>query len=221
VALLRAAFSAVLPDGGTPPEYTRFVPPDWHDDPAPVQQRMAALEMLGARPLVERLRLEWRPGTPVADPSGRLKFRPFSGTAEIIALMTSALDGTLDAHSRDDLTRMPADEVATRHFDEELARYKSPREWWRAATLPDGTPVGFVFPARNDYNPIIAYIGVAARHRGHGYIDDILAEGTRILAATGVPRIRATTDVGNVPMAAAFQRAGYVNYEREINMTWS
>ena len=56
--------------------------------------------------------------------------------------------------------------------------------------------------------------------RGNGYIDDLLAEATRILAEQDVPRIRAATDVGNVPMARAFQRAGYVNFERQITMTW-
>jgi RimJ/RimL family protein N-acetyltransferase len=102
-----------------------------------------------------------------------------------------------------------------------LARYASPRDWWRVATLPGGDPVGFVIPASNDYGPIIAYLGVVPAHRGNGYIDDVLAEGTRILAAQDAPRIRAATDLGNVPMARAFQRAGYVNFERSINMTWS
>jgi hypothetical protein len=36
-----------------------------------------------------------------------------------------------------------------------------------------------------------------------------------------VPRIRASTDLGSVPMAAAFARAGWVNYERAISMTWA
>ncbi|WP_336216607.1 GNAT family N-acetyltransferase [Nonomuraea sp. LPB2021202275-12-8] len=111
-------------------------------------------------------------------------------------------------------------EAAVRHFDDELAHYRSPRDWWRIATLPDGEPVGVVTPARNDYNPIIGYLGVLPAHRGTGYIDDILAEGTRILIAQDVPRIRAATDLGNTPMANAFQRVGYVNFERTINMTW-
>ena len=57
--------------------------------------------------------------------------------------------------------------------------------------------------------------------RGKGYVDDVLAEGTRILAAQGVPRIRAATDVGNAPMAKAFARAGYATFERQLDMTWS
>ena len=175
---------------------------------------------MGARPLVERLRLEWRPGTPIAAPSGRLLFRQTHGRDEMVALMTRVLDGTLDAHSRDDLTHMAPADAAAAHFDREMAEYRSPQAWWRVATLPDGEPVGFVTPARNDYNPIMGYIAVLPEHRGNGYIDDLLAEGTRILAAEGVPRIRASTDVGNVPMAAAFARAGYVIFERSINWTW-
>jgi RimJ/RimL family protein N-acetyltransferase len=224
VRLLRTAMPDTLRAGTTPPEYLRFIPPDWHEDEMSrgvVQDRMAALEQVGARLFVERLRLEWRPGTPVPEPDGRLDFRAVRDTEEILDLMTLTLDGTLDAHSRDDLTRFPAREAAVRHHDDELARYTSPRDWWRIATLPGGEPVGFVIAARNDYNPIIAYIGVLPAHRGNGYIDDILAEGTRVLARQDVPRIRAATDVGNVPMANAFQRAGYANYERQITMTWS
>ena len=42
-----------------------------------------------------------------------------------------------------------------------------------------------------------------------------------MLAAEGVPRVRANTDLGNVPMAAAFRRAGYVAFQHQIDMTWS
>jgi len=77
-----------------------------------------------------------------------------------------------------------------------------------------------VIPAHNGYNPIIAYLGVVPAHRGHGYIHDVLAAGTSLLAAQDVPRIRAATDVGNAPMAAAFALAGYVTFERQVDMTW-
>ncbi|MBW1597038.1 GNAT family N-acetyltransferase [Streptomyces sp. JJ38] len=221
--LLRTAMAATLPEGATPPPYTRFVPPGWQDEAdtrQTVRDRMAAVEETGARLFVERIRLEWRPGTPLGEPRGRLTFRPPQDTEELLTLMTSALEGTLDAHSLDDLSRMSLREAAVSHYEDELARYKSPRDWWRVATLPDGTPVGFVLPAHNGYNPIIAYLAVLPEHRGNGYIDDVLAEGTRVLAGQDVPRVRASTDLGNVPMARAFQRAGYVSFEHEINMTW-
>ncbi|WP_155354706.1 GNAT family N-acetyltransferase [Acrocarpospora macrocephala] len=224
VRLLETAMAATLPAGAVPPEYSRFVPPGWRDDSTSrraVEDRMAVLERAGARLLVERLRLEWRPGTPIPEPSGRLRFRPVGDREEFVDLMTAVLDGTLDAHSRADLDRSPAAQVAAEQYDGELMDYKGPRDWWRIATTPGGEPVGFVIPTRNSYNPIIAYIGVLPAHRGNGYIDDLLAEGTRILAAQDVPRIRASTDVGNVPMAQAFERGGYVNFQGEINMTWS
>jgi RimJ/RimL family protein N-acetyltransferase len=222
--LLRTATAAVIPAGTLPPEYLRMIPPDWHDDAAArqvVERRMAVAEGMGAQLFVERLRFEWRAGTPVPEPGDRLRFRPVRDTEEILTLMTEVLDGSLDAHSRDDLTHMSPREAAVRHYEDELANYRSPQDWWRVATLPDGDPVGFVTPARNNYNPIIGYIAVLPRHRGKGYIDDILAEGTRVLAAMDVPRIRAATDLANTPMAAAFHRAGYINFERSINMTWS
>jgi RimJ/RimL family protein N-acetyltransferase len=223
VRLLKAALPAVVPAGATPPEYGRFLPPDWRDhrDTRPaVEDRIGALERVGAQLFVERLRLEWRPGTPVAELSGRLTFRPVREPDELIDLMTLVLDGTLDAHGRDDLTRMTPRQAAQEQYHHELERYASPHEWWRIATLPDGEPVGFVIPAHNGYNPIIAYLGVVPAHRGHGYIHDVLAAGTNLLAAQNVPRIRAATDVGNAPMAAAFARAGFVTFERQITMTW-
>lgn len=223
VRLLRTAMAEVVPAGTRPPEYIRDVPADWREHETTrrvVEDRMVALERTGASLFVERLRFEWRPGTPLLDPTGRLRFRPIRDTEELLALMTLVLDGTLDAHNRADLTRMSAREAAVKHFEGELARYRSPRDWWRVATLPDGAPVGFVTPARNDYNPIIGYLAVLPEHRGNGYIDEILADGTRILNAQNVPRIRAATDLGNFPMANAFQRVGYVNFERTINMTW-
>ncbi|WP_017584847.1 GNAT family N-acetyltransferase [Nocardiopsis ganjiahuensis] len=221
--LLRTAMARVLSPGTPPPNHIRFVPRDWRAEPAterPVQERLAALERTGARVLVERVRFEWRPGTPVPPPSGRLLFRRIRDAEELLGLMVRVLDGTLDAHSLAGLTRLTARQEAERMFEDELARYTSPRDWWRIATLPDGTPVGFATPARNEYNPVIGYLAVLPEHRGNGYIDDILAEGTRLLAGLGVPRIRAATDVGNVPMVNAFLRAGYADSERAIHTTW-
>jgi len=105
------------------------------------------------------------------------------------------------------ITRMTPSQAAQRQYHDELERYASPREWWRIAALPDGEPAGFVIPAHNGYNPIIAYLGAVPAHRGHGYGHDLLAAGTSLLAAQDVPRIRAATDVGNTPRAAAFATA--------------
>ena len=223
--LLTTATAVVIPKGTQRPEFGRFMPADWREVPetrSVLESLFAVLERTGARPLVERLRLEWQPGTPVPEPKGRLEFRPVRDREDLVALMTPVMEGTLDAHGQADLASgLSAREAAELHYDEEFAHYSSPQEWWQVAQLPEtGEPVGFVIPARNNYHHTIAYIGVLPAHRGHGYIDDILAEGTRILAAADVPRIRAATDLGNVPMAAAFARAGYATFERAINYVW-
>ncbi|MFG2333319.1 GNAT family N-acetyltransferase [Streptomyces sp. NPDC048604] len=223
--LLLTATAAVVPAGAQRPEFGRFLPADWREDDAvraELETLFAVLEKSGARPLVERLRLEWQPGTPVPEPSGRLVFRPVRDREDLVALMTPVMEGTLDAHGQADLASgLSAREAAELQYDEELAQYTTPREWWRIAELPGtGEPVGFVIPARNNYHPIIAYIGVLPAHRGKGYIDEVLREGTAVLAAQDVPRIRAATDVGNVPMARSFARAGYTTFQRAIDFVW-
>ncbi|WP_328941997.1 GNAT family N-acetyltransferase [Streptomyces sp. NBC_00250] len=223
--LLETATAAVIPADGKRPEFGRFMPADWRDVPETrslLESVFGVLEATGARPLVERLRLEWRPGTPVPEPKGRLEFRPVRDREDLVTLMTPVMEGTLDAHGQADLASgLSTREAAELHYDEEFAHYSSPQEWWQVAQLPEsGEPVGFVVPARNNYHHTIAYIGVLPAHRGNGYIDDILVEGTRVLAAADVPRIRAATDLGNVPMADAFARAGYINFERAINYVW-
>jgi RimJ/RimL family protein N-acetyltransferase len=91
------------------------------------------------------------------------------------------------------------------------------RAWWRVAERPDGQVVGFGFPSRNTDLPVIGYLGVLPEHRGHGYVDEILAGITRFLALeAGAKVIRADTDLVNRPMAAAFERAGYRNFARRL-----
>jgi hypothetical protein len=70
---------------------------------------------------------------------------------------------------------------------------------------PTANPWGSSSRPRNNHNPIIAYIGVLPAQRGNGYIDDLLAEGTRILAAH---------DGASVPIGRIRE-----NFERQITMT--
>ena len=66
--------------------------------------------------------------------------------------------------------------------------------------------------ARNPTPAVINFIGVVPEHRGRGYVDDLLAEGTAALHAAGAEYVRADTDTRNLPMAAAFGRAGYAEF---------
>ncbi|KQQ93683.1 hypothetical protein ASF62_05590 [Leifsonia sp. Leaf325] len=222
-ALLDAARGEVIADQAVPPEFARYLPADWRERPAErraTETIMALLEASGARFVVERLRLQWEPNAGVPTPDSRLGFRAFEGDDEVLELTTRALVGTLDAHSRGELGHASPSEVARAQFEEEFALYTTPREWWRVAVDGAGEAVGFVFPARNSYHYIVAYVGVLPEHRGNGYIDGLLAEGTRILEEAGAPHIRASTDVGNLPMANAFARAGYGTFQRLINLSW-
>lgn len=67
---------------------------------------------------------------------------------------------------------------------------------------------------------MIGYLAVLPEHRGRGHIDDILNEGVEVLAATGVPHMRAATDLTNMPMGNAFLCNGWVEVERSIDMVW-
>jgi len=222
-ALLDTARREVIQTQRTPPEFARYLSADWRERPAErrvTETVMGLLEASGARFVVERLRLEWRPEAGVASPDPRLTFRAFAGDDELIDLTTKVLTGTLDAHSVEELGHASPREVAIAQNEEEFARYTTPREWWRVALDRSGEVVGFVLPARNAYHHIIAYLAVLPEHRGNGYIDGILSEGTRVLVEAGAPYIRASTDVGNVPMANAFARGGYATFERLVNMAW-
>jgi RimJ/RimL family protein N-acetyltransferase len=85
------------------------------------------------------------------------------------------------------------------------------RDWWRLAyTAADGQLAGMILPNHStDGGAVVGYLGVVPGLRGHGYLADLVAETTRFHAGRGEPRIAATTDTTNRPMAAAFERAGY------------
>ena len=50
---------------------------------------------------------------------------------------------------------------------------------------PGGDLAGLAIPARNADGPVAAYLGVVPELRGNGYVDDLLAEITHLLAAGG------------------------------------
>jgi RimJ/RimL family protein N-acetyltransferase len=68
--------------------------------------------------------------------------------------------------------------------------------------------------------PIIAEIGVAVAHRGHGYVSELLSWATRCLVASGATRIVADTDRANTPMRAAFTRGGYREFRLRDDYLW-
>lgn len=220
-ALLRSAHQRVRTAEGALAEYHLFLPPDWRDRAAvraAAEVRTAAAERAGLRPFVERLRFEWVAASGLPSGSGRLSFGPVpANDEELLELLARIGEGTLDAFTRRDIERSGA-AAAAREQLESMTWMPGPRDWWRLATN-GGDPVGLVLPSRNYRSPVIGYVGVVPELRGRGHVDDLLAEGTAVLVAEGADRVVADTDTGNVPMAAAFERAGYRVTGRRIVMT--
>ncbi|MFG2666320.1 GNAT family N-acetyltransferase [Streptomyces sp. NPDC048387] len=214
-ALLGAGHAAF----GTRPGYHLALPRGWREDPAAasaVAWRREAAARAGLTRDIERLRYEWTlpqlpPGGPPAAgtpaPTGGLVFR--EGTdEEFLDVFARLAHGSLDLATRHALEAMTAEELAR----EELAFYRDcpgERSWWRLAHLPDGTLAGMALPSATPYHRNVGYLGVVPEQRGRGLIDEVLAEITRFHAAEGAERVTATTDTVNLPMAAAFDRAGY------------
>ena len=211
VELLRAAPG--------PAEYSLALPPDWRDRPAvaqAAQARIAVAEAVGMTPLVERYGYRWTPNRGLPARPGRLEFRPEPDDGVILDIFRRVHQGSLDAHARRVIAASGVDAAAAEDL-EILRLMPGPREWWRLATA-DGDLVGLTVPTRNYRDPVIGYVAVLPEQRGRGYAYDLLVEATHLLVAEGADRIIANTDVTNVPMAAAFAKAGYPVTDRRIDL---
>ncbi|GGS82745.1 N-acetyltransferase [Planobispora rosea] len=203
-----------------PVQYAIKVSGGWRDDPAAsaaVEWRRAAAHAAGLTREVERLQFEWTPADGVPPATGALRFAEASDE-EFLAVFTRITEGSLDAQTRASVAAKGAGATAREEMDFYLGA-PGKREWWRIAYTHEGEVAGMAIPSATPYNVNVGYLGVVPELRGRGYVDGILAEITRIHAASGETRITATTDLGNAPMAAAFRRAGYRNTEIRINLS--
>lgn len=201
-------------------EYNLKLPPRWRDSPtvaAAANARIDAATQAGFTLLVERFRYRWTPDCGVPERPGRLECRGEPDDDVFFDVFRRVHQGSLDAHASRTIAESGLDAAARESLD--LLRWMpSPREWWRLAYTTDGELVGLTVPARNYNNPNIGYIAVVPEHRGHGYAYDLLVEATHLLVAEGADRIVAATDVTNVPMAAAFAKAGYPVEQHRIDL---
>ncbi|GAA4086799.1 GNAT family N-acetyltransferase [Nonomuraea soli] len=206
--------SAAIERLGTKPEYHLFLPNAWRERPdvaAAVAWRAEVMAKVGIAHRLERFRYEWTPAAPVPEPSRRLLFRPEPDDEVMADAFRRVAQGTLDHSTLKELATM--DPVAQARGDVRMYQdnFRGERDWWRLAFTPDGELVGLALPSANNGGPIVGYIGVVPEHRGKGYVSELLDEITRFHAARGAEVVRADTDFANVPMAKAFERAGYVN----------
>lgn len=193
------------------PDLEADVAPGWREDPAAaaaVGWRQDAATRAGLTHTLERLSFAWTPEQGVPAASSWLAFAAEPDDEVVLTVLQGVAEGSLD-----DLTVRTVAALGPRgQAQDDLDFYAGlpgERSWWRLARTPDGELVGLVIPSRSAYHASVSYLGVLPAHRGHGYVDDLLAEITRQHAGRGAPRITGTTDTTNAPMAAAFARGGY------------
>jgi ribosomal protein S18 acetylase RimI-like enzyme len=190
-------------------------PPMWPQFQQHTEERAELLRLAGFALRRETVRFEWR-GASVPEASGRLEFRALEDVGEetFVDAVARVTEGTLDRDMSEEREKQGPQEAAREFFGEEQAMEYEPGWWELAYDKPDGNLVGLIMPARNPTSPVIDYIGVVPERRGEGYVDDLLARGVATLIEAGAEQIRADTDTANVPMAAAFRRAGYTEFAR-------
>lgn len=177
------------------------------------QQRV--LEAAGFTVEVDRVRLHWTkssgPVPPQPRPAGRLTFRPATTLAEgdLIEMFAAVSDGSADHGMISGRAEHGRRQEAATRLGQALRR-KHEDDWFVVGVDGVGVPVGYVQSAL-DANDLafLAEVGVVELHRGHRYVDELLAYGTGVLASNGETRIRAYTDAANHAMRAAFARGGY------------
>jgi len=210
--LLSAAHEAF--GAGELPEYHLFLPSGWRTDSAvraAVDWRREAAGRAGLTASLERLRYEWTPDLPAPAAAGRLLFDAEPDDQVFVEVFRRVAVGSLDDDTRRGLARTDARSQAEETLADYL-RMPGDRAWWRVARTVEGELAGFAIPSANNGGPVVGYLGVVPEQRGRGLVDELLAEITRSHAARGAQRIGADTDFDNLPMAAAFDRAGYRNF---------
>lgn len=170
---------------------------------------------------VSRIRVEWTPTAGIPRAGGRLAMRParLVGDEALAALFRAVGDGSLDHGMTAGRARL-GEEAAARERLDFVRSFPAEPGWFTVGVTSAGELAGYVAPGLTGATPVVAEIGVAAAHRGHGYVNDLLAHATRLLAATGASRIRADTDRANSPMRAAFARAGYHEFAWRDDYGW-
>lgn len=205
--LITAAHAAF---GNGTPEYIVDLAVGWSDDPAAVRAagwRRRAAAGAGLTRVTERISFARADTDPLPERSRRVRFAAATDT-EFRQLFGAVAAGSLDAHTLDMVARHGVDELARDDLEFYLS-LPGRREAWQIAVRTDGVTVGFVIPTRTAYDASISYLGVLPAHRGQGYVHDLLAEMVHVHHDDGQARIVGTTDAANLPMRAAFARAGF------------
>ncbi len=171
------------------------------------EQRREAVESVGCAIFQEKEGVLWMSdGRPIEVPQ-RLRFRSLAdvGPELVVETVARVAAGTLDRNDRYYSVRM-----APRDWARVYVSFFDPPELTLVGFV-ENEPVGFVATSSFDEEATatISFIGVAAEHRGNGYVDDLLLAATDAAARAGFRRILSDVDVENQPMLAAMERCGH------------
>lgn len=214
-ATLDAAMETLRAHGAKHAAHMLDTPAQWPQWQTHHDIRARVLERQGFNPRRETTRFSLSPGQPRPTiERAPIEFRalPQVGNAVFKRAMTSVTRGTFDKMTANLVTEIGADAETEQSFTE-LQQVGFDPAWWELAYDAQGFLIGLVMPTKlGKHMGTIGYIGVVPEQRGRGYIDTLLARATDTLLGLDIQQIRADTDVRNVPMAAAFHRAGYTNF---------
>lgn len=173
----------------------------------------------------EKVVFEWNEPRPLVTVPRRLRFRSVTPDTrdQFVRTIEHTLEGSLDRFDQVRAARYRASLIAELYACPNERDFRFELDWWQLAFARDGEVVGFTQPvvfrdgARGALEEgTIHYIGVVPKHRGKGYILDLLAAVTHKLQKIGVWRIYCDTDVQNTPMVTALRRIGYLEGETHV-----
>lgn len=212
---------ALLADAGVdvPLQHTMRIPTTWRDDELirrDVAVKTAAAAAGGLARSNERRQFQWDAGSSMPPEPHRLRFEP-ADDSTFVEMFARAAQGSLDVMTRRELAVTDPLTLARGEVD----YYRScpgDRDWWRVAYDLAGNVVGVAIPSATPTNRNVGYLAILPEHRGHGYVNDLLAYITHFHVREGALCITGTTDAVNTPMALAFNRAGYQCTETRIEL---
>ena len=183
-----------------------------------LEQRLEILQRVGFSLRRKALRFEWDGNDVPIIRSERLLFRTLDDVGEgaFIDTIKRVSEDSFDRSIQSDRNKMGPEQAARDRFDI-LKEIPSMKVCWQLGYTPAGELVGLIMPITTDSGHVIYYIGVLPEHRGQGYVDDLLSQGTSTLESEGARLIRASVDVKNLPMVDAFRRAGYSQFATRLS----
>lgn len=203
-SLFRSATTSLL--GDVPEKLEVRIINDVHSHP---EARCRLLEHCGMEVFQEKHGFTWVDGGRVIQPGARLEFQSIaeSGVDVYRSVMAPCGEGTLDRNDRYYWEGCgPSNWAAqmTEYLDEDDA------SMWLIGYHGE-VPIGYVaVVSEEDWGATIGHIGVIPEHRGHGYINDLLAAGTAAAQRSGISTMLSDVDVLNLPMRHAMNNGGHL-----------